>query len=90
MKNIEIETYGCPISTLDADVADARSGLRHTWPSDPTVALVLSLLSDAQELVAICATRTTPDTGPGTQYAEDARHLINRAKYIADTYLTGS
>jgi len=67
----DIRMYGCPRETLDADAESARAGVR---------SLVLSLLSDAQELISLS----------GPDYAEDARHLINRAKYITHTYLTGA
>ena len=82
----EIAMFGCTAATLDADVKDARNraGLRHTWDHDPTVQLVLSLLSDAQELTSMGAVDGRPE------YARDAEELMNRVKYIADHYLTGS
>jgi hypothetical protein len=85
MKNAnEIAMFGCPTSTLDADV---RESARDPYPSANQLragasGYVLSLLSDAQELTAMGAADGRPE------YAEDARQLMNRAKYVVDRYLS--
>lgn len=48
---------------------------------DGAVETLLSFLSDAQELIEV---------GRGASGREQARLLINRAKYIADSHMTGS
>ena len=68
---VQTKMFGCTAADLDAAVASSLSG--------PQM-MAMSILSDAQTL-------TAPDSAPSPASLENARQLINKAKYIITEHL---
>lgn len=73
----EVRMYGCTVAQMRDAVEE-----RLSFTDDPAM-YVISMLSDAQEMVA----HGPCDSDTLVNIMEDQRQLLNRAKWILSTYV---